>query len=290
MSMSLLLLQRLERKLSCAFGLWKPLYLHINRYKKEKVFSWQQAACGVWARKAVLHSQKIAGFWQSTTYTKQMSAFNLCDGAPPPLPLCFWKQFYTQSHVLLACTPIHGPDSLLRAPASPISRHNTVRWGVSKEMLNRKPATTLRKHLDSARVALYGSQLKVILLYLTPGLGAAQWLSWLFKTTSFHPNSDKHAVNFQSCQLVMRLGWGVENSGNLSAAALIVKELLFVVGPRWWSMCSCGGRGLYKVNESKTRGWEAESFCPSKYKLYIPEFLRSNMSPLSKDRAARRRR
>lgn len=152
MSMSLLLLQRLERKLSCAFGLWKPLYLHVNRYKKEKVFSWQQAACGVWARKAVLYSQKIAGFWQSTTYTKQMSAFNLCDGAPPPLPLCFWKQFYTQSHVLLACTPIHGPDSLLRAPASPISRHNTVRWGVSKEMLNRKPATTLRKHLDSARV------------------------------------------------------------------------------------------------------------------------------------------
>lgn len=81
LSMSLLLLQSLERKLSCAFGLWKPLYLHVNRYKK-KVFSWQRAACGVWARKAVLHSQKIAGFWQSTTYTKQMSAFNLCDGAP----------------------------------------------------------------------------------------------------------------------------------------------------------------------------------------------------------------
>lgn len=50
----------------------------------------------------------------------------------------------------------------------------------------------------------------------------------------------------------------------MSAAALRAaynsRELLFVVAQRWWSMCSCGGRVLYNVNESKTGGRGEKEF------------------------------
>lgn len=72
----------------------------------------------------------------------------------------------------------------------------------------------------------------------------------------------------------------------MSAAAFgaQLRELLFVVAQRWWSMCSCGGRVLYNVNESKTRGREGERrtfslwrydflSVPPKKKRHISEFL-----------------